>query len=236
MMINNKLLLSVLYAITFVAPVFAADNSCDNIDDVQMVNPVVGLCSTHAYNIGYTDNQSSEMREMMKDVVALKSTVITQQMKKQYDYMDAMLKRFRIQLEKAILTTKLQAAGATDGGNSSSGGNVNVMQNVYEDCSMRGVNEIVYCLRNNLAKINSALAAKQINNQLKEQIIKDARVIRNNSFDTQMGCAAKVEVYSNKNKGNEIPSSEINNAVGVLSGGITCLEVEISNRNRQVKQ
>jgi len=47
-----------------------------------------------------------------KEAVALKTTVISQQMYKQYEYISATLRRLKTQLEKAVLTATLQAAGA----------------------------------------------------------------------------------------------------------------------------
>ena len=93
---------------------FAAttDNGCGK-DSNDRINPEIALCSTHVYNIGEVENPSTESdKQLMRDVVALKSTVMTQQMYKQYEYLDATLKRFKTQLEKAVLTTKLMAAGA----------------------------------------------------------------------------------------------------------------------------
>lgn len=94
-------------------------DGCDN-EANDRIAPELALCSVHAYNIGQAQNPSGADKQLMKDVVALKTTVIAQQMNKQYEYMDSMIRRFKTQLEKAILTTKLQSAGAApssgDGG------------------------------------------------------------------------------------------------------------------------
>ena len=124
--IFNKKLLGALSVLALFATnnALAADNGCDNPKN-DRINPEIALCSTHVYNIGFTNNQPSEAnKQLMRDVVALKSTVMTQQMYKQYEYLDATLKRFKTQLEKAVLTTKLMAAGAdtsSAGGSSYSG-------------------------------------------------------------------------------------------------------------------
>jgi len=95
------------------SPAFAATgNGCDK-DSNDRINPEIALCSTHVYNIGEVENQSPEsQKQLMRDTVALKTTVMTQQMYRQYEYLDATLRRFKTQLEKAVLTTKLMAAGA----------------------------------------------------------------------------------------------------------------------------
>ena len=118
--IKNFARLVLCAATMFVAvPAFAADNSCENEENI--VNPALALCSTHVYNVGATENPvDGADREVMKEVIALKTTIMTQQMFKQYEYLESMLKRFKTQLEKAVLTTKLNAAGAASEGSSSS--------------------------------------------------------------------------------------------------------------------
>jgi len=95
------------------APVVAAtDNGCDD-ENNDYIMPELALCSVHAYNINHVKNPSDEAtRQAMKEIVALKTTLMTQQMYKQYEYLDAMLRRFKTQLKKAVLTTSLQAVGA----------------------------------------------------------------------------------------------------------------------------
>lgn len=87
-------------------------DGCDN-DANDRIAPELALCSAHAYNIGLSENPSGADKQLMKEIIALKTTVIAQQMNKQYEYMDSMIRRFKTQLEKAVLTTKMQAAGAT---------------------------------------------------------------------------------------------------------------------------
>ena len=98
----------------------AALDGCDD-DSNNRITAELALCSVHAYNIGNIQNPTGADRQLMKDVIALKTTVITQQMEKQYEYLDSMIRRMKTQLEKAVLLTKLQAAGAAGDGNASSG-------------------------------------------------------------------------------------------------------------------
>ena len=94
--------------------------TCD--DDDALINPALALCSTHVYNVGGDKNPSDGAdREMMREVVALKTTVMTQQMYKQYEYLESMIRRFKTQLEKAVLKTRLQTSGAGDDSSSSGG-------------------------------------------------------------------------------------------------------------------
>ena len=97
----------------------AVDESCDNND---YVTPELALCSTHAYNISMATNPENDAdKALMRDVIAMKTTVITQQMYKQYEQMESMLRRLKTQLQKAILTNDLKVASgdAGDGGSSS---------------------------------------------------------------------------------------------------------------------
>lgn len=171
-------------------PVMAADNfGCDD-ENNSMINPELALCSVHAYNIGETENPSKEYRELMQNVIALKTTVITQQMNNQYEYMESMINRFKTQLEKAILTTKLRAAGAPAGdGNTSSGGNgggngggytsSNKNSGEYIDgaqnCAYAGsTKDIFECLRDNFAIIRTQYDnGNNITTELRRQLAHD---------------------------------------------------------------
>lgn len=153
-----------------------ADDGCED-ESNDRIAPELALCSVHAYNIGISTNPAGADKQLMKEIVALKTTVITQQMNKQYEYMEAMIRRFRTQLEKAVLTTKLQAAGATpsssEGGSSSGGGSYggsaggsgggrsnNGLANA-EDCmnSYSNYPDVYQCLLRNVAKISSAVTS-----------------------------------------------------------------------------
>lgn len=176
----------------FVMPAFAASDGCDKEDNDRIVAELA-LCSTHVYNIGDVSNPTNESdKQLMRDVVALKSTVMTQQMKKQYDYLDATIRRFKTQLEKAVLTTKLQAAGAdsSDGGSSSGGrgmGNINGDQNNYlagtQNCNnMSTTAEVFTCLRSNYNLIyNMSNGGANINAELRKQLANDAKVVNDNA-------------------------------------------------------
>ena len=193
--IFNKKLLSALSVVALLAsPVFAATgNGCDD-DKNDRINPEIALCSTHVYNIGFTENQSSESKkQLMRDVVALKSTVMTQQMYNQYEYLEATLKRFKTQLEKAVLTTKLQAAGAdTSSAGSSSysgvstGSGSSSFRSSDRQIFIAGVNncnneltnqKVFECLQANLNTIyNTSNNGQSVTAELRKQMANDYRV------------------------------------------------------------
>lgn len=163
---TRRICLGVFVCILCFAPAVhaATDNGCSN-EDNDRITAELALCSTHAYNIGLDSNPSTESdKQLMRDVVALKTTVMTQQMKKQYDYLEATIRRFKTQLEKAILTTKLQAAGAT--GDSSSGGTStdrNVVLIGAENCLLKSsTSDGLQCIQNNIRIVLQAVSAGNI--------------------------------------------------------------------------
>ncbi len=142
------------------------DTGCSD-ESKTYINPELALCSVHIYNVGGTKNPSdAASKQMMKDVVALKTTLITQQIKKQYDFLDTTMRRLQTQLERAVLTTRLQAAGASkdddssgSGGGGSSGSSMvpsATALNGAQNCgSIIDLDEVFECLAKNYSLISS---------------------------------------------------------------------------------
>lgn len=160
-----------------------------NATTCDYILPEYAMCTTHVYNIGKTANSSvAAEKQEMKDVIALKTTIMTQQMKAQYDYLDATMRRLKTQLEKAILTTKLQAAGAgttSDGGTSTSGntGDKNIYLAGTNNCgNMDTTTGVFTCLRRNYDTIyNSSNGGTNITTELRKQLANDISVVVSNS-------------------------------------------------------
>ncbi len=151
-------------------------------------NPAFGLCSTHSHNIGATDSTTnlpvnltkSEEVAQMNNVIALKSTVIAQQLKEQYDALNAIIKRFKTQLEKAVLTSKIEvltgnaASGNSGGGSSSSAVTTGgaIIAGASDCQTYSGSSNIGSCLMTNsqiivnTANSDTASAKKQLANDL----------------------------------------------------------------------
>lgn len=158
-----------------------AANGCEDEENDSIVAELA-LCSTHAYNIGALRNPEDSDRELMEDVIAMKTTLITQQMYRQYEQMASMLRRLKTQLEKAVLTTGMQAAGAkektNDDSGSSSGGssykssNRNVKIEGARDCNQEmEERKVLDCLNSNFqivyeASGNGANASPEARKQL----------------------------------------------------------------------
>ena len=183
----------------------AASNGCDDSDN-EYITPELALCSTHVYNIGQTTNPSNDTeRGYMKDMVALKSTIMTQQLNKQYEYLESMIRRFKTQLEKAILTTRLQTSGAATGGASSGGAAKSddkyiVLSGTQNCMKMVSVDASLACLQSNVRIAMDAVSAGNVRDAKKqlEQDLASARsmqVVKNTPADcANMNAARKSTV------------------------------------------
>ena len=155
----------------------AADDYGCNDPNNDRITPMLALCSTHAYNIGFLENPSTAAdQQAMRDVVALKTTVITQQMYKQYEYLDATIRRLKTQLEREILTTKLESAGASSG--RSSGTSISGNNGVAgaENCRNGTTSDVMNCLSRNLDRTVAAINSSDLG-AAKRQIETDLQTL-----------------------------------------------------------
>lgn len=145
----------------------------DDYDECPYFTPAYALCTTHAYNaaMGTNPTDSSQIAKM-NEIIALKATVIAQQMKQQYDVLNAMVKRFKTQLEKAVLKSKIEVMTGGSSSSSSSGGSSsnNGGLATAEDCDTVGQRNLYDCLTRNLNKINQAVE-KDLSNARKQLVI-----------------------------------------------------------------
>lgn len=186
--IGKSLLVVVCALSVLAAPAFgaASDNGCD-FDKVKnqnndFINPNLVLCSTHAYNIGkITNPDNAGERQEMNEVVALKATIMTQQMKKQYDYLETTIKRLKTQMEKAILVSQMEASGAassdsSSGGSSTNRANSDVVLSNADNCRSKGSTiDMWKCLQTNLQAVRMAINGGN-NGDAKRQLDKDIAV------------------------------------------------------------
>ena len=185
---------SLLVALVVCGPAYA-DNGCEN-DDNDAIVAELALCSTHAYNIGETENPTGADKELMRDVIAMKTTLITQQMYRQYEQMESMLRRLKTQLEKAVLTTGLEAKGASSSGSSSSSSSfksddrnihmagVKNCLNYYQD------SEILKCYEDNLNMIvNMSGNGDNVSSELKKQLVQDFCKLASQRINGSDNCA-----------------------------------------------
>ena len=192
---------SLLVALVVCVPAYA-DNGCEN-DDNDAIVAELALCSTHAYNIGETENPTGADKELMREVIAMKTTLITQQMYRQYEQMESMLRRLKTQLEKAVLTTGLEAQGASSSGSSLSGGasfksddrnihmaGVKNCLNYYQD------SELLKCYEDNLNMIvNMSGNGDNVSSELKKQLVQDFCKLADQNINSENACSKIVENY-----------------------------------------
>ena len=197
----KNIFVGLLVALVVCVPAYA-DNGCEN-DDNDAIVAELALCSTHAYNIGETENPTGADKELMRDVIAMKTTLITQQMYRQYEQMESMLRRLKTQLEKAVLTTGLEAKGASSSGSSLSGGasfksddrnihmaGVKNCLNYYQD------SEILKCYEDNLNMIvNMSGNGDNVNSELKKQLVQDFCKLADQNINSENACSKIVEKY-----------------------------------------
>lgn len=187
---NGKSLLVVGCVLSVIGgSAFAATNGCEDFDKNPRINPVITLCSSHAYNIGATQNPETQAElQAMNDAVALKSTIVTQQMKKQYDYLEVTIRRFKTQLEKAILVAEMEASGAassesgTSGGTAAKSNDKNVILAGTENCNNKNTTaEVFTCLRSNYNLIyNMTSGGQTISTEARRQLANDYGVMKTN--------------------------------------------------------
>lgn len=159
-----------LLGLVMAVPAFAAtrDNGCGDPDNVY-INPELALCSVHAYNIGHTNNpnSSSADSQIMRDVVALKTTVMMQQMYKQYSFLEATINRIKTQLKREILTTQAEVAGAPSSDSSGSASSMSTDRNVVligaENCLLKtSTSAGLACIQSNIRIVLQAVSAGNI--------------------------------------------------------------------------
>lgn len=211
------------------APLFAAaDDNCAN-GDYDYINQIYALCSTHAYNIGLDKNPTAAQRDAMNTVIALKTTVITQQLYKQYEQMESMLNRFKTQLEKAVYKTDFEIAaggGGSDDDSGDDGESTAVVKLDLQNCSRASSDsDAVDCYRDNLAEIDAAYnenknkSTRAMRNALEEQMERMFKLkIGNKTCEKPNDNDCKDYMNIGNNKKFEACLNEAYNCVRTLSG------------------
>lgn len=168
--------------------VFCVDKAGGNKydSDCPFIAPLYAICDTHPFNAGITAanwiektsaTEIAEDKEKMNHIIGLKITVISQQMYKQYEYLNATLRRLKTQLQKAVLTANLEAAGAKSEDGGSSGLLGGGKDSAYKNCSGKDIQEAIYCLRENYSALESQVSKKKCNSAIKEQMAKDLTIL-----------------------------------------------------------
>ncbi|MCQ2581481.1 MAG: hypothetical protein MJ170_00670 [Alphaproteobacteria bacterium] len=199
------------------------------------VIPALALCSTHVYNIGQTTNGiDSSQRADMSEVIALKTTVITQQLYKQYEYLESIVKRLKTQLKKAVLTTKAEVASGVSSSSSSqsssgSASNIDRRNGIFlsdaRNCGEEiGVTDIIACLRSNYNIMNSKYKDSSMSSDLKKQLKTDHEILKGIfGMIIVPETYAKACTYGGNNKclNTSMSSSDVKTCLSDLSTNLT---------------
>ncbi len=206
---------------------YKCESSCYKLEeDVSRVNSDFALCDTHAWNAGFTKNDEitkSEDREKMNEIIKLKTTVIAQQMYKQYATLEQMIKQLKVMLEKEVLKASVQVAGGTSSDDDQSTDKVE-----FENCNGKGDDTMVLnCLRSNLVKYEPFVTKGNTRNNVVKQMNKDMTVL---------------DIYVDSNKdgkgfnANACPTSMSKSVMSAcyteLQKGIRQLNNQIQNKNK----
>lgn len=143
--------------------------------DVSYVDPVFALCDTHAWNIQSAENvKDKTTKEQMKEIIGLKTTVMAQQMYKQYSTLETMIKQVKILLEKEVLKSNLKVASGTGEGNDEGAGS----DSTFSSCGNRGDdNAVLACLRSNALQYEPLVKKSNVKNSVMKQMHDDMEVL-----------------------------------------------------------
>lgn len=197
------------------------NDDCYDLDkDVSYVNRAFALCDTHAWNAGFTndDIQKSENREKMNEIIALKTTVIAQQMYKQYATLEQMIKQLKVMLEKEVLKASVQVAGGT----SSDTDTTDKVE--FSSCSAMGAEETLSCVRANYSKLKPFVDKGNMRNDVVKQIVSDCNAL-NSAISTivlDSGTEQKFTEYNQCNTDNTVKGKK-KDALNPISNGISKL-------------
>lgn len=173
--------------------------SVNSTEECPYINPVFAICDTHPFNSGngvdFLQDESNtsttdktDAQADMNRIIGLKVTVVSQQMYKQYEYLNATLRRLKTQLQKAVLTSNLEAAGAKSESGSSSGGLIGGKSDSDKTIYLPGANncsnfmdfESAYnCLQTNVSviKTNVSTNIKKACQQLQATLVSAKAVL-----------------------------------------------------------
>ena len=173
-----------IFNIIFMAILCALPAATYATEECPYFSPALALCSVHAYNVGDAQNPTDTARASeIEDVIGMKTTVMVQQLKQQYDELNAVIKRFKTQLNKAVLTSKIEVITGTTSSstNSSSGGynsNNGVSISGASDCSNNASSaNTASCLQQNIPLIITTANSGKISDA-RNQLTKDMEIAK----------------------------------------------------------
>ncbi|MBQ7185191.1 MAG: hypothetical protein IJR92_00060 [Alphaproteobacteria bacterium] len=173
----------------------------NNCEEDTYFAPEYALCTVHAYNVGKTQNPSNSAdTEEMKEVIALKSTIIAQQIKEQYDMINAIVRRLKTQLEKSVYATKMDILSGADSGASYSSGAASSGMAIdgVSECQYKSLDEKYECFAQNMIMIIHEPIMSKANAQLKKDFQNMVNLSFGGNISENLVKEAKAEISSGK--------------------------------------
>ena len=205
--------------------------SCED-EENSYINPIYALCSVHVYNSGNVTNDvlsSSTTKSEMKEIIGLKTTVIAQQMYKQYTSLESMIKRLKIMLEKATLKANLQVASGTASGGSGDSESESSADISFENCEARTAQSAVDCVRSNYSAMKSMIDKNKITMNIRKQLYSDKGVLEAH-LDSNHAVTALGDDCTADSGSNSIKRDKVKACHAAVMKGITKLDTQIEDR------
>ena len=152
--------------------------SDDKDDTCPYIKSTYAICDAHKRNAGDTSDANE-----IKEILGLKTTVLSQQLYKQYQYLDATIRRLEIQLKKAMVSVNLDVAAGTDSSSSSS----KTSNTQFKDCAGKGMDERIFCFRQNYELLSSEINNKKCKS-VKKQLVADLKIMNNSTKNIKEDC------------------------------------------------
>lgn len=158
------------------SPAAQCDKKCT--EESAYVSPAYAICDVHVYNAGITTNgdlKTSKDKAEVEEYIKLKTTVIAQQMYKQYTMLESMITRLKMLLEKATLKASLQVAGGSSSSDDDSDSSNTVS---FENCGIKSdALDVVNCLRANYAKYDEFVEKGRRVTYVRQAMEKDCKAL-----------------------------------------------------------
>ncbi|MBR4507548.1 MAG: hypothetical protein IKP24_03355 [Alphaproteobacteria bacterium] len=209
--------------------------SCED-EENSYINPIYALCSVHAYNSGNVNNDvfsSSAAKSDMKEIIGLKTTVVAQQMYKQYTSLESMIKRLKIMLEKATLKASLQVASGTTsgaGGTSDDYESESSADISFDNCEARSAQSALDCVRANYSAMKPMIDKNKITVNIRKQLYSDAQVLKDHLDKPDDQEAAIASCDGDSKLGIKSRSNALSCLRNILTG-ITKLDAQLSRKS-----
>jgi hypothetical protein len=198
------------------------------------------LCNTHVHNVGGKENPKTgdENKKKMEEVIALKSTIFARMLRKQYDYIAAMTKQMKTQMQKAVMTAAAEASGAASSSSSGSSSGAEVAGTT--SCAFMTPQEAASCLQRNMQTVNNVLSSKSSpDNAIRNQLDTDSKTLQSTIQSFGFEADKEPAVYKQladcyKGKVSSMPLAK--QCLQYMTAGISYVNNELTKLNRSSGQ